>query len=789
MLAALLDPMLLSLIVVAGSGAPGDSGETRYSGRMKQLQVATPRLDEPIDIDGVLTENAWSQAARLTEFSQYSPNDNQPADDSTEILVWYSATAIHFGVRAHAAPGTVRASLANRDKLDADDVVLFFLSTFNDGRQAMVFGVNPLGAQSDGAMVEGTRSGQREFGGLAAGRETPDLSPDFAFQSRGRLTEYGYEVEVRIPFKSLRFSSDAKQTWGFNVIRRIQNTGHEDSWAPAHRAATSFLAQSGTLGELTDLHRGLVLEFNPIVTSKVDGTPGSGGWNYDAGRPEVGGNVRWGLTTNLTLNGTIKPDFSQVESDAGQFAYDPRQALFFPEKRPFFLDGIEQFASPNQLIYTRRITQPVAATKLTGKFSGTTVALLSAVDDKRASATGDNPIFNVMRVQRDLAGQSRVGLVYTDKIDGSDYNRVAAADAHMTFGKIYTLQLQGGGSHTRRQGVTTTAPVWQSVFNRNGRHFGMRYFIRGLHDDFRAASGFIGRGGIVNANAVNQITLYGKPGSKFERWTGDVTMDGTWPYQRFVHGERIQDQKLHFNSNFTFRGGWHVGMSLLVESFGFDEDLYADYAIERTLATGVDTIPFTGVPTIPNLDYILSLNTPQWSSFSANAFVLWGHDENFFEWATASILYATLGAQWRPTDQLRVDASYQLQSFRRRTDGSTVGINHIPRLKAEYQLSRAIFFRVVGEYNAQKQDDLRDDTRTGFPILIRNPQTGILERALGSKTNTFRADWLFSLQPNPGTVFFAGYGSTLTEPDALRFRGLRRAADGFFVKFSYLFRV
>jgi hypothetical protein len=149
-----------------------------------------------------------------------------------------------------------------------------------------------------------------------------------------------------------------------------------------------------------------------------------------------------------------------------------------------------------------------------------------------------------------------------------------------------------------------------------------------------------------------------------------------------------------------------------------------------------------------------------------------------------------VGAAWKPTDQLRVDARYQLQSFRRRTDDSIVGIRRIPRVKAEYQISRPIFVRVVGEYNSDWQDDLRDDSRTNLPIYIRNPATGVYERALKTALKSFRADWLFSYQPTPGTVLFAGYGNTLAniDDDPRRAR-LQRTQDGFFLKLSYLFRL
>jgi hypothetical protein len=218
------------------------------------------------------------------------------------------------------------------------------------------------------------------------------------------------------------------QDSGLHLVRIVKSTGHEDSWVAARRGASSFLAQAGTLGGLAGLRRGLVLDLTPVVTARADGSPAEGGWRYDTGRPEFGGNLRWGVTQNVTLNGTVNPDFAEVEADAGQFVFDPRQALYFQEKRPFFLDGVEQSASPNQLIYTRRIVAPLGAANLNGKVGGTTLALLSAVDDRGVSAGGGRrPLFDIARIQRDVGGESRLGVVYTDKVDGADSNRVFLA--------------------------------------------------------------------------------------------------------------------------------------------------------------------------------------------------------------------------------------------------------------------------------------------------------------------------------------------------------------------------
>jgi hypothetical protein len=268
----------------------------------------------------------------------------------------------------------------------------------------------------------------------------------------------------------------------------------------------------------------------------------------------------------------------------------------------------------------------------------------------------------------------------------------------------------------------------------------------------------------------------------------DVVLDGNWRYAQFVHRGDALEKKLHFNTNYTLRGGWSATAALLVESFGYDPDLYRNHYIERHVGAAVDTIPFTGTPRIANLDYVLSIGSPNFKHLNFSAFYIWGRDENFFEWASADIAYLTLNADWRPTTQLRVSHSYVMQSYRRRTDGSLVGQTQIPRLKTEYQLSRSMLVRGVAEYQSNQQDDLRDDSRTGDPLL-RRLRDGSYVRLTGGKTNELRPELLFAYTPVPGTVFFAGYGGSVVDDDAYGFRNLRRQQDQLFVKLSYLVRL
>lgn len=773
--------MLPLLWLLAASDPPGGNPPVGpYVGTAGNVAVLPPRMVASIKVDGSLDEPPWQQAAVLTGFSEYFPVDGRPAEDSTQVLVWYSATAIYFGIRAFEPHGPVHATLATRDHISTDDQVEIFLDTFDDHRQAIALAVNPLGVQSDGTLNE-THPGTSD---------TVDLSTDFVYQSKGRITDYGYEVEVRVPFKSIRYQPAATQSWGLQILRTVQHSGQEQTWTPARRAAASFLGQSGTLEGLADLHRDLVLDLNPEATGKVDGGPAGPGWGYHHLNPDVGGNIRWGVTNNLTLTGTANPDFSQIEADASQLVFDPRDALFFPEKRPFFLEGLEQFATPNNLIYTRSLVQPVGAVKLTGKVGDVGIGFLSGVDARAFSASGAaDPFYNILRARADLGGQSTVGLVYTDKQDGSAWNRVAGADARLAFGGVYTLGLQAAESFTRTGGSVLQGPLWQAYLVRTGRQFGFTYSLAGIHPDFFDQSGFIARNGIAVGQVDHKITVYGAPGAALERFSGDILLFGRWLYPHFRAGDAPDDREIHFNTNMVVRG-WTITTGLFFERFGYDPSLYANYALQRTAGGVTDTVPFVGTPSIRNLDILIQFTTPQYRHLDANLLFLPAiQDENFYEWSPARILIMQGGVDWRPSERIRVGGTYLHQEYWRRSDGSLVARQMIPRLKVEYQVSRPLFIRVVGQYVSTFQDSLRDDSRTNAPILIRDPATGVYQRALGYTSNGFRMDWLVAFTPSPGTVVYAGYGSSLNDQATFGFRGLQRTADGFFTKVTYLFRL
>ncbi len=776
--------MLLSLLSVSFQLATTAVQPTQFDGpvfhaRDGQTSVAMyAPVDTTITIDGELNESVWRNAARLTGFSMYRPVDQRPAPDSTEVLVWYSPTAIFFGIRAFESHGPVRATLADRDRVQNDDHVEIHLDTFDESRRAFVFIVNALGIQADGTKVEG--GGFIPGANVAPGQT--DLSPDFQWQSRGVVTDEGYTVEIRIPFSSLRFPAGGPQRWGFQVIRNVQHSGYQQTWTPARLGNASFIAQAGVLTGLRDMQHGLDVTLNPELTSTLAGAPEDVGpaadWRY-TNTPQFGGNIRAGLGSNFVLNATVRPDFSQVEADALQVAADPRFALFYPERRPFFVEGSDQFNVPNTLVYTRRIVQPDAALKLTGRIGRGNISLLSAIEAPVASANNSRPLANIIRLTRDFDEQSQAGLLYSERVGGGRANRVVGVDVRHVFGGLYFTQLQLANAFTSAGGASRNGALWEATVDRTGRSWGFNYKLFGIQPNFAADNGFVARTGYVQPNLNNRITVFGTPGRLFERYNVFLGTSGLWKYDDFFAGKRVLETRFSANNSVTLRGGWSVSLTPTFSQYAFDPDAYLQVATDNGTAAPA---PFVPAPRLDATSLGFSISTPQYRRFSASAGLTRSRDVDFAQTTPVDRTAATAEVTLRPTERLRMNATYASNEFLRTEDGLSTFSTRIPRLRVEYQLSRFIFVRVVSQYEANRREALRD-YRTGLALLELQPD-GTFIPSVRRSSNVLRTDWLFSYRPRPGTTFFAGYGSSLTEPDALAFTQLRRASDGVFVKAS-----
>jgi len=639
---------------------------------------------------------------------------------------------------------------------------------------------------------DGTRSSQ--FGGGAGGfsatgggfrninplEGSVDLNPDYFFESRGRLVEGGYEVEIRIPFKSLRYQGEKVQTWGIHILRRVQHSGFQDTWAPAVRANANFLAQSGTLDGLHDMKRGLVLEATPTVTARMDRAAIGSSRVYER-RNELGGDIRWGIRQNLNLNGTINPDFSQVEADVGQVLLNERFALFYPEKRPFFLDGLELFDTPNQLIYTRRIAEPTAGLKLTGKLAGANVAAMVVGEDRDNSWSGARaPLFGVARLRRDFGRNLTMGSVLTTREDGDDHSRLAAADLRVYHSKLYFAALQAAQSWTDSAQNRLAGSLLQADWDRTGRAWGFHYTLAAVDPDFNAAAGFVNRTGFINARAFNRLSFYGAQGAFVQTYGAFFGLDRIW--DNFGSGKSLMETSESITPSATLRGGWQVGGAITRGFFAFDPSLYSDLRVERTIGSVTDTTAFiVPGPESNQFGGSFRVTTPTYRFFKGTVSLTKGEVPIFREAVPGKSTRMDVALDVRPTSALRSSVQVSRLTLARSSDGSRFSRETIPRLKMEYQVSPPIFLRLVGQYSSRSRSPLED--RNGNPILV----AGV--RDSGSAINELSMDWLFSYRPVPGTLVYLGYGSTLESPRELRFQDLRQTKDGFFGKISYLFRL
>ncbi len=752
-----------------------------FVGNEGQLEVAPPRLEAArIQIDGRLNDPAWAEAALLTGFTQYEPTEGIPATQRTEVRVLVSQEAVFFGVHAFdSEEGGVRATLSRRDGFGrSDDYVQFVLDTFDDQRRAFVFRVNPLGIQGDGLWVGG------------GGWRSIDWNPDFLWESAGRVDGSGYSVELKIPLKSLRFPEKEVQDWGLQVVRRIQRNGFEESWAPISGEGANKLSQAGKLTGLRGLNAGRFLEFNPVMTATRQGVldPDLGSLDYSPASGDFGFNATYGLTSNLTLDATFNPDFSQVEADAGQIAVNERFALYFPEKRAFFLEGTDAFSMPRQLVYTRSIGNPVGAAKLSGKIGRFTVAYIGAVDE--VGYTSENPVVNLVRVKGDVGRSSTVGMVYTDRsVFGESFNRVVGADARLVLGGRYTLNLMASGSADGGRGRPTD---WGSLlvasFSRSSRSLSLSASFEDISEEFRAGSGFIRRVGVTQLEGRTGYTWRGAPGALVESWGPSFQVQGYWDRSDFWSGSGPKESEVDVGLGFSLRGNIGGSVSLSRDTYSFGVGDYEGLFV----AGAEDEAPTPFAPNPARFEGLLSLRARAFISSWERARISIGGSTGetpiFTSGVPADVAHNRSGdvsLTLYPSGSFSMNLGLRHVSFYRKGDGSLYSKATIPRFQARYQFSRSLYVRGIGEYASQSRGDILDPA-TGRTLLRCSESCS--PRA-GSESHDLRLEGLLGYEPSPGTVVYLGWSRQMRDAEAFGFRNFTPQADGLFVKVSYRFRM
>jgi hypothetical protein len=462
----------------------------------------------PIVLDGRLDEPAWQQAVPISLKYEYFPGDNTPSAVETLCFVTYDRDQLYVGCRA-ADPdmSALRANLADRDVPRNDDTIGFMIDTFNDGRRAFQFRVNPRGVQMDAFNSDVD--------------DSEDWSWDAIWDAKAQIGENGYTVEVAVPFSSLRFPRiSGAQTWGFMATRdwpRSTRIRMRSSYVDRNR--TCLVCQIDKLSGFAAITPGRNLEFDPTLTvARSDALPADPGpplGRLAAGSvdPRAGLSARWSLTPNVVLSGTANPDFYQVEADAAQLNVNDRFQLFFPERRPFFLEGSDFFATPFSAVFTRTIADPDFGLKLTGKEGPHAFGVFAARDSitgilipgfESSSFEGldRSHVASVVRYRRDLGGSgSTIGVLYAGR-DGDRYsNHVGGVDGLARVSPADSIRVQWIGSHTEYpdtlaiDGAQPARPFSGHAFsvnyNHDTRNWRWRGYLDGLSPTFRADSGFI----------------------------------------------------------------------------------------------------------------------------------------------------------------------------------------------------------------------------------------------------------------------------------------------------------
>jgi hypothetical protein len=772
---------MIELLLLGAVLAPQDT--LSFSGRTYQLEVTPPRFEEvEIRIDGRVEEAVWGEAAVLKDFTQYEPVEGIPSTEKTEVRVLYTGDAIYFGVLAlDTEPELILARMGERDRsVFGDDWIRIILDTFDDQRQGYVFYVNPLGIQTDGLWIEGLRQQEGR-----ASTVSIDFSPDFIWESDGHVNDRGWEAEIRVPYVSLRFRPDPVQSWGINIAREVKRRGFKQSWAPLTQNVSSTLAQSGKLVGLRDLRPKRLVEVNPVTTGKRIGNDLSGTFRRGGFEAEAGLNARYGITRNLVADATLNPDFSQVEADATRITVNERFALFFPEKRPFFLEGSEVFDTPQQLVYTRRVVDPVAGAKLTGKMGAFTLGYLGALDESPSSLFGGigKASVNLFRARRDVGAASNVGILYTDRTltEGGDFNRVLAGDARLVFRERYTFTTQWAGSLTSENG--SSASLKPSVFaslGRSGRQLGWDFTFHDLHPDFRASAGYLTR--IGEAVTVGNLTLtrYGAPGSIVERSALGFRVEGYFDHREFWKGQRPYEAEVQLIPSFSFRGDRSVSIILRSGYFEFPRESYDSYEV---LGSGGEAEPFTIPEALTNMKAVAI--TPRLrldNSSNLNGRFYLRELPIYAEASRGLELLIAPQLSLKPATALSLTLDQTYSRLWRRKDGTVFSTAVVSRLTSQYQFGKAVFARAMIQYNLEDRDALVDPT-SGRPIMV----SGAVAEA--REEGTVQGQFLLQYQPSPGTIFYVGYSRLMEGDYSYGLAGKDPTADGLFIKLSYLFRM
>ena len=720
---------------VFGRGLAGPAGlavlALSLSGYEKLPPLSPYRTETPPVLDGVLDDPVWKKAPAETGFKTWTPDFGQDMREKTVVYYAYDRENLYFAFRCYdREPSKVKATLAARDTIRRYDWVCLNLDSFDDAQSLYAFYVNPLGIQAD-SRLEGAL-------------ENEDYTVDVVWYSVGKIDAEGYAVEIKIPFKSIRYWRRDPVSMGIIFERRVSRQSEQGTYPPLDPAlGPNFLTQMRPL-RFADIRHYTLFEALPAATYGRQSALDKGALRAQKATADLSLTAKVGLTSQLIFDGTVNPDFSQVESDAGQVDFNLRSALFYPEKRPFFLEGREKFSFAgsqtgdplDSAVHTRTIINPHLAFKLNGKVGAKDgLAAIYALDELPAGGPNEAAHFTIVRYKHALSQDGYWGAFWTGRFEGGRYNAVAGADGQLrlTPSSIVGYHLFTSFTKPEDGSAVVKGSALGVQYDYMSRNLILSFSVKDLSRDFETETGYLTRNGLTRFKAGAIRMIY--PKSKFLLRVDPV-----------VHSIQTRDK---------FAGLWETFNSL---------DLRLIFPRNTTLSAGARyaTEIFNGRRfgrthvrlgasslVTRKLSLSASFTSGQKIRYLAVPYQGRGND------ASASMAYV-------PSEKLHFDLIFAYSDFTRSADGYKEYDYTIVRSVNTYQVNKYLFFRAIGEYNSFRKR------------LV--------------------TDFLASFTYIPGTVIYLGYGNSFekiawadgTYIPADRFMESRR---GFFFKASYLWRL
>jgi len=752
----LMCALILSLGALTAAAGPQIDPQTYRPSKYPVLHVA-PSPGQ-IDIDGDLADPGWRGAFPATDFSEHEPGEEVMPPVKTRAFVTYDADNLYLAAVCYAEPGTVRASICEREQIFNDDNIGFFFDTYGDATRAYIINLNPHGIPYDALWSPETGE---------------DQNFDLVFESAGRITDSGYQVEMAIPFRSLRFPNRPVQEWRFDFWRHHQREVHYSmSWAQYDLDLSCWPCKWGTVTGIRDISPGHGMELIGSLIASQSGSvedadfPRASFRNGDLkSEASIGG--RYALTSDITVDGTINPDFSQIEADASQVDVNTTFALSYPEKRPFFQEGMDAFRTSFAAVYTRSINDPSFAVKGTAKLGRTSVVALFALDENSLAilpfeeqsefvALGKS-YTNMVALRRSFGGDDHLRLLATDRrYDAGGSGSLASLDGAWRVTKSLKVRAQLVATHTEEPNDSTlTADLDVGTFD------------DGAHTATFDGETFSGTGALVGANwesrkifaavSAYQRTPTYRADNGFQPQNSDRRLIGQATYYVRPQGGIVKqiNPGIDFGQVWNFDGvrkdEWlelQMGTSFNFAQAAF----YQEFILSRERFGGED---FKDIRV-----YAMEINAHPYEQIGFGTSVVYGRmiARNALAMGNAR----TVGGwfELRPTSRLL--AEFSLIHDRSRDVDTDVAYfdGYITRVKLNYQFTRRFSTRVVGEYNDfDKQWNL---------------------------------DPLITYRLNPFSTFYAGAAY-----DYLRFEGAGASGTEslsslnrrqFFVKLQYLFQ-